>query len=244
MSTAVILAAGMATRLRPLTLTRPKCLLEIGGRTLLQRTVDAAIDAGCHRIVVVTGYKGEMVREALELMCKGRAEVTCIDNPRYATTNNIYSLYLCRELWRQEGCMLLDSDIAFDPAILPLLMRQGCSCLAVNRHQCGAEEVKVITDPQGMVVEIGKTCDCAAAMGESVGLEWMTPEYTEPLARTLEEMIEGEGLDNVFYELAFDRLAQQWLCMKAIDTTAYYSMEMDTVEDYETVQNSLPSNLR
>ena len=61
----VILAAGMARRLRPLTDTRPKCLLTVGERTLLQRTVDAMTGAGIDELVVVTGYRGEMLRSFL-----------------------------------------------------------------------------------------------------------------------------------------------------------------------------------
>ena len=61
----VILAAGMAKRLRPLTDTQPKCLLKVGERTLLERTVDAMTGAGIQELVVVTGYRGEMIRQFL-----------------------------------------------------------------------------------------------------------------------------------------------------------------------------------
>ncbi len=63
----VILAAGMAKRLRPLTDTKPKCLLEVGGITLLERTVRAMQQAGIREFVVVTGYRGEMIRTFLQL---------------------------------------------------------------------------------------------------------------------------------------------------------------------------------
>ena len=63
----VILAAGMAKRLRPLTDTKPKCLLEVGGKTLLQRTVEAMAAADITEFVVVTGYREEMIREFLTL---------------------------------------------------------------------------------------------------------------------------------------------------------------------------------
>jgi NDP-sugar pyrophosphorylase family protein len=61
----VILAAGMAKRLRPLTDTKPKCLLKVGVRTLLERTVDAMRQAGIQEFLVVTGYRGEMIRDFL-----------------------------------------------------------------------------------------------------------------------------------------------------------------------------------
>ena len=62
----VILAAGMAKRLRPLTDTKPKCLLKVGERTLLERTIDAMRQAGIQEFLVVTGYRGEMSRSFLE----------------------------------------------------------------------------------------------------------------------------------------------------------------------------------
>ena len=61
----VILAAGMAKRLRPLTDTKPKCLLKVGERTLLERTVDAMVATGINELVVVTGYKAQMLRDFL-----------------------------------------------------------------------------------------------------------------------------------------------------------------------------------
>ena len=61
----VILAAGMAKRLRPLTDTKPKCLLEVGGKTLLERTVSAMQQAGVTEFVVVTGYRADQIREFL-----------------------------------------------------------------------------------------------------------------------------------------------------------------------------------
>ena len=62
----VILAAGMARRLRPLTDDKPKCLLKVGERTLLERTVSAMQQAGITEFVVVTGYRGNMIRDFLE----------------------------------------------------------------------------------------------------------------------------------------------------------------------------------
>ena len=87
----VILAAGMAKRLRPLTDTKPKCLLTVGNRTLLARTVDAMLATGIQELVVVTGYRGEMIREFLE---KTYPELTIhfLHNADYEHNNNISSL--------------------------------------------------------------------------------------------------------------------------------------------------------
>ena len=84
----VILAAGMAKRLRPLTDTKPKCLLEVGKRTLLERTVDAMRQAGIQEFLVVTGYRGEMIREFLTIHYP-LSTIHYLDNIDYEHNNNI-----------------------------------------------------------------------------------------------------------------------------------------------------------
>ena len=211
----VILAAGMAKRLRPLTDERPKCLLTVGQRTLLQRTVDGIIAAGIH----------------------------FIDNPDYAHNNNIFSLWLTRPYTEGRDFLLLDSDILFDPQIIPAVLSAEGSALALNRHELGEEEIKVIVDDQNRVVEISKVCSIEQAIGESVGIEKMEADYSAALFRELEQMIEGEGLIDIFYERAFERLIPQGHTFTVVDTTRYFSIELDTVEDFENAKKLIPESL-
>lgn len=240
---AVILAAGMASRLRPLTDHSPKCLLKVGGgRSLLQRTVDALLDAGMTELVVVTGYRGEMIEDFLARQYPSLA-VHLIDNPDYQTTNNIYSLYLAKPCVEGREFTLLDSDILFDPAILPLVMQPSGSTIAVNRHELGEEEMKVVTDAEGHIVEISKTCDPSLAAGESVGIEKISATYSRALFAELDDMMCDEALRNTFYELAFQRLIAKGHSFRIIDTTAVFSMELDTVDDFTHAQSLIPSHI-
>ena len=238
----VILAAGMAKRLRPLTDERPKCLLTVGERTLLQRTVDAIITAGINELVVVTGYRQQMIRDFLTAHYPA-VTIHFIDNPDYAHNNNIFSLWLTRPYTEGKDFLLLDSDILFDPAIIPAVLKQEGSALALNRHELGEEEIKVIVDKENRVQEISKVCSIEQAIGESVGIEKMTADYSTALFTELEKMIEGEGLIDVFYEKAFERLIQQGHTFKIVDTTDFFSIELDTVEDFENAKKLIPANL-
>ena len=110
---AVILAAGIASRLRPLTDTTPKCLLKVGERCLLQRAFDALLQNGFREFVIVTGYRQQQIVNFLEAHYPA-LEVTFIYNEKYASTNNIYSLWLTRPYVDKEDILLLDSDILFD----------------------------------------------------------------------------------------------------------------------------------
>ena len=236
---AVILAAGTASRLRPLTDNCPKCLLKIGDRCFLQRSFDGLIQNGIKEFVVVTGYLHEQIEEFLGTHYKDLS-ITYIYNERYASTNNIYSLWLARPEVEGQEMLLLDSDILYDPQIVGrLLASQHADILALNNHPLGEEEMKIVPDAEGRVKEISKTCSIADAIGESIGIERMSPSYTQALYKELEVMIEQEGLDNIFYERAFERLIPQGHTFYIEDTTDLYSMEVDTVEDFRDVESKM-----
>ena len=252
----VILAAGMAKRLRPLTDTKPKCLLKVCKRTLLQRTVDAMAAAGITEFVVVTGYRGNMIRDFLEnlgsleplgtldpLGSLGKPIFHFLDNTDYEHNNNIYSLWMAGQLVRGQEFLLMDSDILCDPAAVLRIANEQEAALAVNRHELGEEEMKVVVDSEMHITEISKTCRPEDAMGESVGIEKMTAAYSEALFRELDQMILQEGLIDIFYERAFERLIPQGHTFRVIDTTDYFSYELDTPEDFQRAQELMPAEL-
>lgn len=240
---AVILAAGIASRLRPLTDTTPKCLLKIGERCLLERAFDALIQNGFNEFIIVTGYRQQQIVDFLQAHYPAQS-ITFIYNDKYESTNNIYSLWLTRPYTEGEEVLLLDSDIVFDPQIVEKLLRSDkADVLALNRHELGAEEIKVIVDNEQKVVEISKVCSIPDAIGESIGIEKMSAAYTQALFRELEMMILSEGLDNIFYERAFERLIPQGYSFYVMDTTEFFSAELDTVEDFQQAQKLIPASL-
>ena len=239
---AVILAAGMASRLRPLADKCPKCLLTVGSRSLLQRTVDSVKAAGINDLTVVTGYREEMIRSFLTEHYPDM-RLTFINNTDYATTNNIYSLWLARPSVDGEDFILLDSDILFDPAVVKRIVETKNTALAVNTHKLGEEEMKVIVDADNMVTEISKTLEISRALGESVGIEKIEADYSKALYAELEKMIEQENLVDIFYERAFERLIPQGYSFRAVNTTDLFSIELDTVDDFNQAKELIPEEL-
>ena len=238
----VILAAGMAKRLRPLTDACPKCLLKIGERTLLQRTVDAMLAAGINELVVVTGYRAEMIRDFLTKQYPS-LNIHFIHNGDYEHNNNIFSLWMTRPYTDGKDFLLSDSDILFDPQLIRAVLAEEGNALALNRHECGEEEIKVIVDSENRIMELSKTCSIEQAIGESVGFEKMTASYSTALFKELEQMIEHEGLIDVFYERAFERLIPQGHTFRIVDTTQFFSIELDTPEDFENAKQLIPAEL-
>lgn len=241
---AIILAAGMASRLRPLTLTTPKSLLKVGERSLLQRSMDALIANGINQFCIVTGYLHEMIEDFVKKQYADSIRVTFIYNKVYETTNNIYSLWLARPFAEGEEVLLLDSDLLYDPQIVTrVLAADAPNVLTLIRHELGEEEMKVVTDAQGSIKEISKTCNPADAAGESLGIEKMGKEYTKALYRELEPMMNEEHLENVFYERAFERLITQGHTYQVLDVTELFSCELDTIEDFENAKAKIPARL-
>lgn len=232
----------MAKRMRPLTDEQPKCLLKVGEKTLLERTIDAMINAGIYEFVVVTGYRDEMIREFIETnylttkVVYDQLHFMFVPNADYAHNNNIYSLWLAGKKVRGQEFLLMDSDILCDPETIRLMASQDGSALALNRHELGEEEMKVVVDNDGHITAISKTCPIEKALGESVGIEKVSAEYSEALFRELDQMIEQEGLIDVFYEQAFERLIPQGHTFRVVDTTDLFSYELDTPEDYKRAQ--------
>ena len=100
--------------------------------------------------------------------------------------------------------------------------------------------MKIVVDEHFCITEISKTCRVEDAIGESVGIEKMTPDYTEALYQELRQMIEDEGLIDIFYERAFERLIPQGHTFQVVDTTDLFSYELDTPEDLEKATAALP----
>lgn len=242
---AIILAAGMASRLRPLTENTPKCLLKVGKKCLLQRSIDALASNGIRDFVIVTGYLHEMIETFVAEQYGNKINVKFIHNDVFDSTNNIYSLWLARPEAEGQEILLLDSDLLYDPRIITKVMESDAdNVLTLIRHELGEEEMKVVLDHEnGTIIEISKTCNPADAAGESLGIEKMGCRYTSALYQELEPMMNEEHLENVFYERAFERLIAKGHTYKVIDVTELFSCELDTVEDFENAKEKIPAEL-
>ena len=126
----MILAAGMGTRLGSLTAENTKCMVQVNGVTLIERLLRQLEQFGLSRIVVVTGFKGEKLRDFIGTLGI-RTEIVFVDNPIYDRTNNIYSLYLVRDYLLREDTMLFESDMIFEDGIISSLYADPRPTLAL-----------------------------------------------------------------------------------------------------------------
>lgn len=234
---AVILAAGIASRLKPLTNNTPKCLLNVGDKSILERTVDNVVDNGIKEIVVVTGYLKEMI-EGFLLEKYPQINFIFIFNEKYDSTNNIYSLWMTKKELLGHDMLLLDSDIVFDGKIIGQLLNSNYkNCLSVRSDQkLGVEEIKLLLNDDGSIKEIGKVIDPNAAVGESIGIEKFDKKFVWRLFTILDIKILDNHEVNIFYEAAFQDALNNGVKIYPVDTENYRCMEIDTLEDFETAR--------
>ncbi len=127
---AIILAAGMGKRLGKYTQDGTKCMVRVNGKSLIERALEALLQAGIKRVILVVGYRADRLRAFLEGKYPD-LEISYVTNEIYATTNNIYSLYLAREYLAADDTLLLESDLIFQPQILAKLVADKEPNLAV-----------------------------------------------------------------------------------------------------------------
>lgn len=196
---AVVLAAGQGKRLRPLTEDTPKTLLDVGERAILEHILDALEATGYERVVVVTGFGNEQVKE--HCRTHEALDVEFVHNERFATTNNIYSLWLAKE-YATEGFTLINSDTIFPQTSLAELQGMEGSALLVDTEKELDEEEMQVAFGSDTIADIGKEID---GSGEYIGVSKFTAEDADVLFEHIEAFIAHDEV-NEWYEAAFDRL--------------------------------------
>ncbi len=228
-SRAIILAAGRGSRLGAQLGGAPKCLLRLGGVTLLERQLASLRLAGIRAITVVAGCEAPRV----SAICAGLADV--VVNERFAETNSMYSLWLVRPLLA-EGFVVMNGDVLFHPQLLCDLLssRHDDALLVAFRDAAAApfgdEEMKVKVRG-GRVVDIAKTLPPADADGENVGIARFSSRGACLLCETMDGLV-AEGRLREWAPRAFQAFAVR-RPLHAIGTRGFPWIEIDFPEDYE-----------
>ncbi|MEM6972906.1 MAG: phosphocholine cytidylyltransferase family protein [Pseudomonadota bacterium] len=169
MTNAVILSAGQGKRLSPLTDDRPKCLVEIGGRTILEWQLSALAAAGVRDIAVVTGFCSDSVSAAIKTLAVD-ARVEVVLNPFYAVADNVGSCWAAKDLFGADT-LLMNGDTIFDVDIARRVLREaetGVSVTVDVKDHYDSDDMKVKFEGRRLL-EIGKKIE-GPFDGESIGM--------------------------------------------------------------------------
>jgi choline kinase len=235
-SLAVILAAGVGSRLRPLTDDRPKALVDVGGETILGRAIRLLLAHGVRELVIATGYRADAVERAL---AGTPVPVRYRCNPDYETTQNSVSLALCADAVRGRPFYKLDGDVVFHPEVLERLDAVDAPlAVAVDRRRAlDAEAMKV--EAEGPRVRLlSKELDLARSTGESIGVERLDAGASASLFDALGARI-TQGRRDLYYESSYNDLISQGIEAGFADISELPWAEIDTAEDLETARAML-----
>ena len=236
--TAVILAAGVARRLAPLTDHTQKSLLPVGGRPILAWMLDALQAAGVRRALIVVGHCAGQVR-ALGATAPAGMTVDCVDNPAYQKGSSL-SLLCARHVIEREPTLIMDADVVFPAEFLKRLVGSpAAQAFLIDRGFADTgEEVKIYVQG-GRVIGLGKKLVPSAwdEVGEGIGFFKCGPAAGRALIPLLEHVIEqSQGMCE--YEDALHLLVGHEP-VGAVDVTGLPWTEVDFAEDLRRAQTEV-----
>jgi len=207
---AIILSAGQGRRLLPLTENRPKCLIPLSGRPVLEWQLRNLAAAGVDEAVVVTGFGADQVEAALMTMQLGDIAVSTLHNPFFAHADNLGSCWVARDEFDGE-MLLLNGDTLFETAIAERLVAHRPTApitVTIDRKAVyDSDDMKVQVEGDRLVA-IAKTLDMSVVGGESIGFLRFEAEGAALFRDTVERaMRHPDGLKQ-WYLSVIDGLAK------------------------------------
>lgn len=164
---ALILAAGLGTRLRPITDKVPKCMVPVNGITIIQKQIGNLLNNGINDIYVVVGYKSDILKTHIESLGYGSC-VKVIQNIDYKTTNNMYSLFLGEKYLNNESFILMNADVFFNEDIINSLLNCNKGNLVVCERGKYLDESMKITLCDNKITSISKKNSKELSYGTSI----------------------------------------------------------------------------
>ncbi|MDA1004059.1 MAG: aminotransferase class I/II-fold pyridoxal phosphate-dependent enzyme [Chloroflexi bacterium] len=238
---AVILAAGRGDRLQPLTARLPKCLVEVGGESLLTRALHALARQGITEAVIVVGHLEEVIRERIGERFAG-LDVRYVRAPDYETTNNIRSFWDARAYF-DEDILLLEADVVFDDGVIAELLTEPGSGAAVAPFEREFSGTGVVCGEDRRITrfvlgaEQDASFDRAAAFKTvniySLRASLLREHIVPPLRRQIETGQVHDYYESVFRDLVREAGTPGFV---AVDVSAYRWYEIDDHRDLDAAE--------
>jgi len=209
MDKAIILSAGQGSRLGHMVDDKPKCLIDFGGRTLLDRQLDTLESNGVAEAVVVTGFHDELVNEAIGRR-SGGPKVRTVYNPFYKVADNLGSLFMARDELNGD-CLVWNGDTLVSDSLMAKVVanaRPGV-CVTIDRKDgYDDDDMKVVVEEDGRLRAIGKRLS-AGVNGESIGLLAFRDGGAERFREAIERDIRTPEGTTIWYLRVIHHLAEQ-----------------------------------
>jgi len=236
---AVLLAAGKGTRLLPHTQYVPKCMVELGGAAIVDHLIAAAAPLDLEEWVVVTGYLKEVLEQHFAQV-HPELNVRFVDNPDYATTNNIYSLHLAAGAIRAPFA-LLESDIFAAPRVLSAVEEPDRMVVARYTEQMDGTGVRVGADGvvQEMILGAHKAGVDVAALHKTVNFYSFSKPTWARYRAALATWVAAGKLGDYYEAVLADLINDGSVTLRAVDATSYRWTEIDDPDDLRAAEGML-----
>jgi len=235
----IILAAGVGSRLRPLTQDKPKPLIGVGGEPIIERQINSFLSNGIRRFTVVVGYKAlNIIKYLSKRFPYPECEIQYVYNRFFDKTNTIYSLWLTSSSFSNYTTFVANGDLILTPKSISQLLSCKSSCLGLSEHPCGKEEVK-LQIRNNLVINIGKALDPLNVQGEYVGVAKFYKRFGAAYHQALDKTIKT-GKVTLYYDDVIQSLLSEY-SIETVNLTKSGIMEIDSLEDLEAANKAFNS---
>ena len=227
---AIILAAGIGSRLRPITDSVPKCMVKVNGEMIIDRQIQELIDNKIEDIYVIAGYKYEKLSDYISIKYPN---VNIIYNDVYDSTNNMYSLFLAKSVLNSSSFILLNADVFIDRGIVKQIVDSNeINSIICEKGLYNEESMKIVFNSK--IERISKKITENDSYGVSIDIYKFSREASVNLFEIVSDYIINKSELNMWTEVALDRLLDK--CdFQPIEISTRW-MEIDNHEDLKIAE--------
>jgi len=241
-TTALLLAAGTGSRLFPLTQNSPKCLTLVNEKSIIERLVNNLKGQGFTRLVIVTGYQKECIMDFLGSK-SGNLTIEYIDSPLYRSTNNIYSLWMARDII-DEPFVLFESDLVLNTSLLNKMVFPDKMAIAQMQPWLNGTTVSVNKQNQVTQFHKGTTDTYSDIRHKTVNIYSFSLSSWRAIVKRLSQYI-SEGRVNCYYEIVFSEMIDdKSLSFESVSFDHEPWYEIDTIHDLAEAEKLFPKVLK
>ena len=242
---AVILAAGIGARLNSEKNSLPKGLIEIGGKPLLEYSLEALIQNDIRDVIMVVGFQHEKIRNRFG-SCYQDLKIEYVLNEKYANSGSMYSFAMVQDVIEEE-IILLESDLLYEPRAVSILLNAGYrNCILVTALSGSGDEVYICTNEKQEITELGKKIPLnrkRRAIGELAGLSRFEGNFLDFVFKKSNKDI-AEGKFNYHYEECIFDTSKYTEPVYAVFADDLAWLEIDTEKDLKKAQEQIYPMIR